>query len=169
MDCETYFFEDDGSIPNNPDLPLLLYPDALSDDHTDASACRELLNEQNWSNEWVNGIYSYHHYHSTTHEVLAVLSGSATVKMGGEQGKELSISKGDVIVIPAGVGHCNLGSSVDFRVMGAYPGGQGYDLCTGKDDERPQVLENIKNVAIPDLDPVTGEKEPLHQKWKSSG
>lgn len=168
MNCQIYFFDDDGSIPNNPNLPLLVYPNALSGDETKTATCRELLNNRNWSNEWVNGIYSYHHYHSTTHEVLAVLSGSATVKMGCEQGEELAISKGDVIVIPAGVGHCNLGSSGDFRVMGAYPGGQSYDLCTGKNDERPQVLENIKNVAIPDLDPVTGEKNPLYQKWKEN-
>lgn len=166
MDCETYFFEDDGSIPNNPRFPLLVYHDALSGDQAEASTCRELLNRRNWSNEWINGIYSYHHYHSTTHEVLAVLGGSATVKMGGEQGEELLISEGDVIIIPAGVGHCNLGSTGDFRVMGAYPGGQNYDLCTGKKDERPQVLENIKKVGIPDIDPVTGDQNPLHKYWK---
>jgi uncharacterized protein YjlB len=113
-DVRTYYFEDDGSIPNNPELPLLVYPDVLSEGQTNASNCRDLLNSNGWSKEWVNGIFSYHHYHSTTHEVLAVISGSATTKMGGKQGETLSISTGDVIVIPAGVGHCNLGSSGDF-------------------------------------------------------
>lgn len=166
IDCKTYFFEDDGSIPNNPELPLLVYPQVLSDEQSSPSQCKALMNDHGWSNAWVNGIYSYHHYHSTTHEVLAVLSGSATVKMGGKQGEELSISAGDVMVLPAGTGHCLLNSSGDFRVVGAYPGGQSYDLCTGKPDERPQVLQNIQNVGLPDSDPVTGEKDPLYRHWK---
>lgn len=164
-DFKTYFFEDDGSIPNNPELPLLIYPGALSKDQTNASKCRDLLNSHGWSNSWVNGIYSYHHYHSTTHEVLAVLGGSADVKMGGEQGEKLSISTGDVMIIPAGVGHCNVGSSGDFRVMGAYPDGRDYDLCTEKTNERPEVLQNIRKVPLPDFDPVTGEKDPLYKYW----
>lgn len=167
-DFKTYFFEDDGSIPNNPDLPLLVYSDSLSREQTKATRCRELLNSHGWSNSWVNGIYSYHHYHSITHEVLTVLSGSADVKMGGEEGEKLSISTGDVIVIPAGVGHCNLGSSGDFRVMGAYPEGRSYDLRTGEADERPEVLQNIREVPLPQFDPVTGEKDPLYQHWNES-
>jgi len=165
IDCQTYLLEDDGSIPNNPTLPLLVYPDALNEEKLQAESCKTLLNTHGWSNAWVNGIFSYHHYHSTTHEVLVVISGSAEVKMGGEQGKRLSISEGDVIVIPAGVGHCLLNSSSDFRVVGAYPGGKSYDLCTGKPDERPQVLENIRNVEIPQMDPVTGNREPLLDYW----
>jgi uncharacterized protein YjlB len=165
MQCKTFIFEDDGSIPNNPALPLLVYLDALSERQVNASKSRELVNAHGWSNTWINGIYSYHHYHSTTHEVLVVLSGSAEVKMGGEQGEILSISAGDAVIIPAGVGHCNMGSTDDFRVMGAYPGGRSYDLCTGKSDERPQVLQNIKEVSLPKLDPITGEKNPLYKYW----
>ncbi|HBQ61266.1 MAG TPA: hypothetical protein DD671_17030 [Balneolaceae bacterium] len=161
----TYLFEDDGSIPNNPDLPLLVYPDALEDNQTKAEACKKLLESNGWSNAWVNGIFSYHHYHSTTHEVLAVINGSAMVKMGGEEGEELSISEGDAIVIPAGVGHRLLTSSNDFRVVGAYPGGRSYDLCTGEATERPQVLSNIKNVPLPEQDPVSGNKNPLYKYW----
>lgn len=166
-DLKTYFFKDDGSIPNNPQLPLLVYPGALSEGQTNASKCRDLLNSHGWSNSWVNGIYEYHHYHSTTHEVLAVLSGTADVKMGGEQGEEMTISSGDVIVIPAGVGHCNVGSSGDFRVIGAYPDGREHDLCTGKENERPEVLQNIREVPLPEFDPVTGEKDPLHKFWEN--
>lgn len=164
-DLKTYYLEDDGSIPNNPELPLLIYPGALSTEHASESKIKDLLNANGWSNSWVNGIYSYHHYHSTTHEVLAVLSGSADVKMGGEQGEEIAISAGDVIVIPAGVGHCNICSSGDFQVVGAYPDGRSYDLCTGKADERPEVSQNIRDVPLPDLDPISGEKNPLYQFW----
>ncbi|MFP8489588.1 cupin domain-containing protein [Gracilimonas sp. Q87] len=166
-ECSTYLFEDDGSIPNNPNLPLLVYLDALDPGQRGAETCKHLLEDNGWRNAWVNGIYSYHHYHSTTHEVLAVISGSAKVKMGGDKGEEISISEGDVIVIPAGVGHCRLSSSDDFQVVGAYPGGRSYDLCTGKKSERPQVLENIKNVPLPEQDPVTGEKEPLYKYWEN--
>lgn len=168
IECKTYFFEDDGSIPNNSKLPLLVYHKALSGGQTNVSTCRNLLNSHGWKNSWVNGIYSYHHYHSTTHEILVVLSGSADVKMGGEQGEILSISTGDVMVIPAGVGHCKLESTSDFRVMGAYPGGQSYDLCTVKADERPKVLQNIRETPLPESDPVTGEKDPLYRYWKMS-
>lgn len=165
IDPTAYFFEDDGAIPNNPDLPLLVYDDVLRNDQLSPDRCIALLNNHGWSNAWINGIYSYHHYHSVTHEVLAVLRGSATVLMGGEKGEALSISDGDVVVIPAGVGHCKKGSSADFRVVGAYPNGQNYDLCTGKPSERPQVLQNISEVTVPDLDPVTGEKSPLQEYW----
>ena len=165
--CETHFFEDDGTIPNNPNLPLLVYPDALTEDQMTSRQCKKLLAENGWRNAWVNGIFSYHHYHSTTHEVLAVISGSATVKMGGEEGSELSISSGDVIVIPAGVGHCLISCSNNFRVVGAYPGGRSYDLCTGKPEERPGVIENIKSTPLPEQDPVTGEKYPISKYWQS--
>lgn len=165
-DCTTYLFEDDGSIPNNQKLPLLVYKNALSGGQLQPQACKTLFEQHGWSNAWVNGIFSYHHYHSTTHEVLAMIGGSADVIMGGEQGQELSISVGDVIVIPAGVGHCRVRSSADFQVVGAYPSGKSYDLCTGKPDERPQVLQNISKAELPDRDPVTGEQQPLHDYWK---
>ena len=166
INCQTYPLGDDGSIPNNPELPLLVYADALSDEQLNAEVCKKLLKSHSWGNAWINGIFSYHHYHSTTHEVLAVISGSAEVMMGGKQGERLSISQGDVIIIPAGVGHCLLNSSPGFRVVGAYPGGKNYDLCTGRLDERPQVLENIRNVDLPEKDPVTGNKEPLLDYWQ---
>lgn len=168
MNCQIYFFEDDGFIPNNPLFPLLVYPDALSDELLESSQCRDLLNTHGWSNSWINGIYSYHHYHSTTHEVLVVLEGSSTVMMGGEHGEQITFSPGDAVVIPAGVGHCHISSSKDFKVMGAYPDGRSYDLCTGKADERPRALHNIKEVPMPDWDPVTGEKDPLYQHWEKS-
>jgi len=164
--CNSHRFEDDGSIPNNPDLPLLLYPQALSKHQQNSTAALELLGNHGWTNGWVNGIFSYHHYHSNTHEVLAVISGSAEVKLGGKQGKEFHIQAGDVILIPAGVGHCRLSSSRNFQVVGAYAGGSSYDLCRGKPGERPQVLDNIGNVPMPDCDPVTGKPDPLYQHWK---
>lgn len=165
IDCRTYYLEDDGSIPNNQNLPLLVYEQALPKDEMTSSSCKRLLMLHGWTGAWLNGIYDYHHYHSTAHEVLAVISGWAEVLFGGSKGEVLEISASDAAVLPAGTGHCLISSSDDFRVIGAYPGGQEWDMCTGESDERPQVLENIKKVPLPEKDPVTGEKEPLLDYW----
>jgi uncharacterized protein YjlB len=163
-DFREYRFEDDGSIPNNPTLPLLVYPQALSG--SDPSRCKELLSENGWGGSWVDGVFPYHHYHSTSHEVLCVIGGSASITFGGPQGETIEVSVGDTIVIPAGVGHCNEGSDSEFSVIGAYPRGQeNYNLRIGEEGERPEVLENISNVALPESDPLFGEGGPLVQCW----
>ena len=70
------------------------------------------------------------------------------------------------MVIPAGVGHCKEASDSAFSVVGAYPRGQeNYDLRTGEADERPEVIENISNVALPESDPLFGERGPLPERW----
>src|SRR5262249_21205264 len=85
--------EDDGVIPNNPTLPLLLYRGALNLPPRDpASAIEHLVARNKWGGTWRNGIYNYHHYHSTAHEVLLVYAGSATVQLGGEGGITETIS-----------------------------------------------------------------------------
>lgn len=166
-DPQSYFFEDDGAIPNNPKLPLLVYKNEPNTALTSVQNCIARLEKHGWSNAWVNGIYSYHHYHSNTHEVLVVISGEATVKMGGEKGVLIELIAGDALVIPAGVGHCHQQSSEDFRVVGAYPDGRSYDLCTAHSSGRAQLIENISNVARPELDPVSGKPTPLHNYWTS--
>jgi uncharacterized protein YjlB len=161
-----YLFEDDGRIPNNPTLPLLVYPQALEGSEQDPSRCRELLVENGWGGAWVDGVFSYHHYHSNAHEVLCVVGGSASIAFGGPEGETVEVEAGDVVVIPAGVGHCNRGSKSGFSVVGAYPRGQeSYDLRTGEEGERPEVLENIRDVPLPKSDPLFGEKGLLLQRW----
>lgn len=168
IECTPYYFEDDGSIPNNPDLSLLHYPEAFSSNGLDALMIKDRFINNGWTGAWVDGIYSYHHYHSTAHEVLGCSRGSADVRFGGEQGEMLTLEAGDVVIIPAGVGHCRLSSSSGFQVVGAYPDGQSWDLCTGKTSERPEVLENIRNVPLPGKDPVTGNEDPLLSYWTES-
>ncbi len=73
---------------------------------------------------------------------------------------------GDVIIIPAGVSHKNMGQSADFRVAGAYPGGQQWNMKYGKQGERPQVDNQIHQVALPTTDPIFGKHGPLMQIWK---
>lgn len=162
---QTFLFTDDGRIPNNPSLPLLIYPIVLPQTEDPTADCRMLFKRHEWQGMWVNGVYSYHHYHSTAHEVLGVVSGTAEVHFGGEKGKIIQLRAGDAVVIPAGVGHCNKRSSADFRVVGAYPKGQDWDLCTGQPGERPGVLKNIQNLPLPETDPIYGAQGPLLQLW----
>jgi uncharacterized protein YjlB len=87
------------------------------------------------------------------------------VQFGGENGPLVDVTLGDVVLIPAGVGHKNLGSSRDLLVVGAYPPGQRWDLCRGTPAERPWALENIARVPLPKLDPVYGSAGPLTSQW----
>ena len=160
---EKYYFKDDGKIPNNK-LPLLLYRDALSGKH-DATNVIKIFAANNWTNSWDDGIYSYHHYHSTSHEVLGVYAGSALLHLGGESGERLRVKAGDVIIIPAGVGHKKLDASSDFAVVGAYPEGRDWDVLKGEPGERPTADENIASLPIPKSDPLLGIKNGLTRIW----
>ncbi|KPJ74893.1 MAG: hypothetical protein AMJ54_16355 [Deltaproteobacteria bacterium SG8_13] len=161
---------DDGTFPNNARLPLLLYPAAvILPDSDPARTFEDLFETNSWTNSWRNGIFGYHHYHSTAHEALGVCGGSARVQMGGPGGPEFDIRPADVIVIPAGVAHKNLESSGDFRVVGAYPAGQDWDMNFGKAGERPQADRNIADVACPEFDPVFGAAGPLARLWREIG
>jgi uncharacterized protein YjlB len=156
----------DDIYPNNNKLPLLVYKGALRKTTNDLASIFEQLFEMNqWDKSWRNGIYGFHHYHSTAHEVLGVYGGSANVKLGGERGVELMVNQRDVIIIPAGVAHKNLGSSSNFAVVGAYPSGQQWDMCYGKSEERPRADEKIARVSLPRCDPVYGTKGYLINFW----
>ena len=157
-EVEAHLLPDAGSIPNNPRLPALIYRAAVkpSAEEDAASVYERLFEQQGWLKPWRNGIYSFHHYHSTSHEVLGVFGGEATVCLGGEDGIRATFRAGDVLLIPAGVGHCNLGSSADFGVVGAYPDGREWDLCRGNPGERPAVDRNIARVPLPACDPLPG-------------
>jgi uncharacterized protein YjlB len=166
----TQLLKDDRTFPNNGKLPLLVYQGILALPQSNPAAVVEFLFESNgWNGCWRNGIYGFHHYHSTAHEVLGVYSGSAEVQLGGDNGVSLTVGRGDVIIIPAGVAHKNLGADSDFRVVGAYPLGQGPDMCYGKAGERPQADQNIIKVPLPQKDPVDGIGGPMVDHWNISG
>jgi uncharacterized protein YjlB len=165
---EAFILTDDGVFPNNRKLPLLVYRKVLSLDAPDLIAqVQAILAENGWGGSWVNGIFDYHHYHSTAHEVLAICGGRAEVCFGGEHGITLTLSAGDVVVIPAGVAHKNRGAGSDFVVVGAYPRGQeGYDMCHGKREERHEADKNIVSVPTPKSDPLYGPDGPLTDHWR---
>lgn len=160
---------ENGAFPNNGLLPLLHYQGALQLGDDDSSMVKEILETNGWTNSWINGIYDYHHYHSTAHEVLVALKGSAQVQFGGPNGIALTFAQGDVIIIPAGVGHMKVSDTDGFSCLGAYPDGQDYDMNYGKDDERPRTDENIRRVPLPEHDPLYGYDGPLIRNWASAG
>jgi uncharacterized protein YjlB len=165
---EQFRFKDDGTFPNSV-LPLLVYRRALTVDGQDpASVFEECFAENNWCNSWRNGVYSFAHYHTTTHEILGVYRGAATLRLGGEDGRTLEVRSGDVIVIPAGVAHQKVQASADFSVVGAYPDGREWDLLRGQPGERPEADQKIAALPIPDNDPIYGAEGPLLQIWKAA-
>ncbi|MFL6544510.1 MAG: cupin [Candidatus Udaeobacter sp.] len=162
-------FTDDGIYPGSV-LPLLLYRAAIIAEAHDRAAVLERGFAQNdWRNSWRNGVYSFAHYHSTSHEVLGVYDGFAKLRLGGEHGQTVEIRSGDVILIPAGVAHQNIGASPDFGVVGAYPDGRHWDLLRGLPGERPKSDYTIAALPIPDCDPIYGAKGPLRQIWNGNG
>ena len=127
---------------------------------------RKLFQQNNWSNNWKQGIFTYHHYHSTTHEVLGICKGETLLQLGGEEGITLFIQRGDVLIIPAGVAHMNLGKENDISCVGGYPEGRNYDMNYGKLGERPKANHNIARVPLPKTDPVFGKRRGVIRIWK---
>ena len=162
---ETLSLDDAGAIPNSH-LPVLVYHDVAEARST--SDCADLFARNGWLGAWVNGIFPFHHFHSTAHEVLGIVAGSAEVILGGPRGRRFAVARGDVLVLPAGTGHFNAGSSSDLLVVGAYPNGMQRDLRRGDPAERDQVLANIAAVPLPGADPVHGSAGPLTEVWRAA-
>ena len=109
------------------------------------------------------GIFPYHHYHARTHEVLANLGSPVEVQFGGAQGPIVAFETGDVVLIPAGCGHCRLSSGHDLRIVGAYPAGQeDWDLKRGDNPAHyAQAKSEIDGVPLPGADPLDGSDGQL--------
>lgn len=163
-----YVLKDDGNFPNSQ-LPVLHYINYLKLPWLfKASKVKRIFKKNGWNNNWEAGIYTYHHYHSNTHEALAVVHGSTRLQVGGPEGPVVYLSVGDVVVIPAGVAHKNLNKENDVVCIGGYPLGVNYDMNYGRPEERPQADLNIAKVPLPDCDPLFGPRGLLVKTWSKA-
>jgi uncharacterized protein YjlB len=162
----TFQFEDDGLVPNNP-LPFIIYKRVIDVDNAQPErTIEQVFADNHWSSMWRNGIYDYLHYHATAHEVLGIARGQARVRFGGDNGKVLEVTAGDVAILPAGTGHQCLFATRDLSVIGAYPPGQTMEITRPTPDNHAKALKTIPRVALPETDPVMGEDGPLVRLWK---
>jgi uncharacterized protein YjlB len=153
--AKTYFLPPTPLIPNSP-YPLIHYPGLLGDmvQHKDFKTTQifDKFLENAWQTQWIAryGPDIQSHYHSTTHECMAVISGgSATIRFGvadqpdwkqrglavGERGKgeeggvEIRAQVGDVFIIPAGVSHKTFAPEPETRDLAFH---QPEDIEQGK-------------------------------------
>src|SRR6266850_3891337 len=162
----TFFFKDDGLVPNNA-IPFLVYKQAIEvgNEHPEKTI-EGLFGVNGWGEMWRNGVYDYLHYHATVHEALGVARGTALVRFGGNHGKSIEMAAGDVAILPAGTGHQCLSASKDFCVVGAYPPGAKMHVTLPTPENHAKALKTIPAVRLPDTDPVMGENGPLVKLWK---
>ncbi len=118
----------DGWVPNNRVFPVVKYsmaPALLSD----PDRITALLKPAGWVTQWRAPVYSYQHFHSTSHVLLTVMSGEGSMQIGGDHGEHVSLRPGDVYFLPAGTGQRLINGSDDLQVLAAYPEGQYWDIC----------------------------------------
>lgn len=124
VEIKSYTLRPTALVPNSP-LPLLHHVGLLSEESERTSGyVYDLFQSNGWQVQWLvrYGHTQRSHYHSASHECMAVLTGSATIRFGvadteadmeknthgsacEEGGLELRVNAGDLLIIPAGVAH----------------------------------------------------------------
>jgi uncharacterized protein YjlB len=167
MEVESFILDENGWVPNNPRLPVIVYRAALDVRSGDIAAGFErAFSSHGWPPRWRDGVYDYHHYHSTAHEALGIAAGMATLTLGGPDGTEVAVSAGDALVLPVGTGHRRIQASGDFLVVGAYPEGQDWDVCL--DAPPAHALARMRALPVPPQDPLSGPDGPLTTLWSAA-
>ncbi|UPK92963.1 hypothetical protein LCI18_003898 [Fusarium solani-melongenae] len=163
VEIKQYFLAPTDLIPNSP-RPLLHYKNVLprtteNPDHCSAARVYHIFESNGWKVEWLvrYGQTQLSHFHSKAHEVMAVLSGHATIRFGvadtsedmhdntygsarEEGGIELKAEAGDIFLIPAGVAHKTYDTKPESELKLLTPGsGHGIDAKNPR-----EALETIK-------------------------
>ncbi|KAJ5727859.1 hypothetical protein N7493_005679 [Penicillium malachiteum] len=142
--------------------PLMIYHGAFN--ATPADLQRRLRAVGEVEPQWVYTMYSQTHFHSTTHEVLGVVTGRARLCFGGEENPqrfEPIVQRGDLIIVPAGVGHRLLDDEGEepIQMVGSYPHDTQWDMCYGNAGEEKKV-QAIRDLAWFHRDPLFGDDGP---------
>jgi hypothetical protein len=95
MELQTWTAPPGEPIPNHPRWPVLIYRGVVVGDGV------AWLEGHGWGGTWTDGVFDFHHFHSTSHEALAIVAGSATLELGGPQGEAFDVTAGDLLVLPA--------------------------------------------------------------------
>jgi uncharacterized protein YjlB len=165
-DIDAFILQPNGWVPNNSRLPVIVYRHAFD---ADAPKLVEQIETRfahhAWPVQWRNGVFDFHHFHSTAHEVLGVFAGAAEVILGGPGGRTVRLAAGDVLLLPAGTGHCLLSRTDAFQVAGGYPAGQQWDIR--RDALTSDELRAMAALPFPASDPVYGTSGPVIERWVS--
>lgn len=167
MTIETHVLRGNGRIPNSR-FPLLIYRRAFD---LPAAEVDGLFRNNQWPPEWHSsfGMYPRHHFHSDAHELIAVTRGTLVGRFGGPEGFRTTMTKGDIVVIPAGVGHFGESITEDLRLTGAFPLGFAiHDFRLGYVEEYSRMVERSQRVPVPAFDPVHGADGPLTSLWRDA-
>ncbi len=151
-----------GLLPNSR-FPLLVHRAAVRDSGGlggGEEAVRARFRQNGWLNNWrYPGIYTYPHFHSTTHECLGCAAGWMELELFGRGGMRIRVAAGDIVVMPAGVSHQMVDASPDIMMVGGYPDGREWD---NMEEEKitPEAFnaaaKRIMMLPIPAKDPATG-------------
>ncbi|MFD1344518.1 cupin [Litorisediminicola beolgyonensis] len=163
MKITEHRFAPSGGIPNHPELPALVVADAF--EYASSGDIQARFHANRWSGTWVWTVFDYHHFHPDAHEALGVVSGHATLHLGGPEGETVLVRAGDLLLLPAGTGKKRQVSSEDFQVVGAYPPGQADVTTLRGDDGGDDIRDTIRAVPLPETDPL-GEDEALLARWR---
>jgi uncharacterized protein YjlB len=152
------YFEKASDVPNSK-LPVLVFRSALAPASPEkARRFREAFRRNGWAGVWTDTVYDYTHFHSNAHEVLGIAEGKVTIILGGAQGRRFRLKAGDMLAIPAGVGHRRIGGDAGLKVIGAYPRGQSHF-------NMKRTGRAVPRVPIPETDPLYGRGGPLTRCW----
>ena len=154
-----------GGVPNNR-LPVMIYHRVIPPNVADnADYLEHLFRSNGWPPQWRYPVYTFTHFHSNTPEALGVFAGSATLQLGGEKGKLIEVKTGDVLLLPAGIGHKQISADEDFMLVGAYPPHVKADLCHDEPSQLAARTKAVSAVPLPATDPVTGHSEGSMITW----
>ena len=164
---ETFLLPPNEDVPNNRQLPVVIYRNLLNKflPHK-AETFERVFRVNGWRGTWHDNIYTYCHFHSNAHEVLGIARGHVDVELGSAGGRTVRLMAGDLVMLPAGVGHRRVRASPHLLVVGAYPAGQqNYNICKSLRECR-NAKQRIATVALPESDPFFGPQGPLTKLWR---